>query len=167
MEMEIAEVVMNPVRQRIFQYLLVHGKGTVKEIRKALPDIPSSSLYRHIKILTEHSVITVVEENRIRGTIESVYQLNKSALEIDDDGRAVQISLMEISTAFAKYFASGHADPRKDMFLLTNCTLTLTDDEFSSFLAELNEVATKYMSKTVTKESKMRQISLISSPVDL
>lgn len=166
--MEIAEVVMNPVRQRIFQYLLVHDKGTVKEIRKALPDIPSASLYRHIKILTEHSVITVVEENRIRGTIESVYQLNKSALEIDDDdGRAVQISLMGISTAFAKYFASGHADPRKDMLLLTNCTLTLTDDEFSNFLTDINEVATKYMSKTITKESKMRQISLISSPVDL
>ena len=37
--MEMAEVVMNPVRQRIFQYLLVHETGTVKEIRKALPDI--------------------------------------------------------------------------------------------------------------------------------
>ena len=30
--MEMAEVVMNPVRQRIFQYLLVHETGTVKEI---------------------------------------------------------------------------------------------------------------------------------------
>lgn len=166
--MEMAEVMMNPVRQRILQYLLVHDKGTVKEIRKALPDIPSASLYRHIKILTNHSVLIVVQENRIRGTIENVYQLNKSALEIDDeDGRAVQIALMGISTAFAKYFSSGHADPRKDMFLLTNCTLTLTDDEFRNFLADLNEVATKYMSKTVTEESKTRQISLISSPTDL
>ncbi len=166
--MEMAEVMMNPVRQRILQYLLVHDKGTVKEIRKALPDIPSASLYRHIKILTNHSVLIVVQENRVRGTIESVYQLNKSALEIDDeDGRAVQIALMGISTAFAKYFSSGHADPRKDMFLLTNCTLTLTDDEFRNFLADLNEVATKYMLKTVTEESKTRQISLISSPTDL
>lgn len=166
--MEMAEVMMNPVRQRILQYLLVHDKGTVKEIRKALPDIPSASLYRHIKILTNHSVLIVVQENRIRGTIENVYQLNKSALEIDDeDGRAVQIALMGISTAFAKYFSSGHADPRKDMFLLTNCTLTLTDDEFRNFLEDLNEVATKYMLKTVTEESKTRQISLISSPADL
>ena len=39
--MEMAEIVMNPVRQRIFQYLLVHETGTVKEIRTALPDVPN------------------------------------------------------------------------------------------------------------------------------
>lgn len=49
--MEMVEVVMNPVRQRIFQYLLIHEKGTVKEIKKELQDIPSASLYRHVKIL--------------------------------------------------------------------------------------------------------------------
>lgn len=70
--MEIAEVVLNPVRQRVFQYLLIHETGTVKEIRKALPDVPSASLYRHMKILADHSIIMVVGENRIRGTVESV-----------------------------------------------------------------------------------------------
>lgn len=47
--MELAEIVMNPARQRIFQYFLLHETGTDKEIRKALPDIPIASLYRHIK----------------------------------------------------------------------------------------------------------------------
>ena len=46
--MDIVEIVMNPARQRIFQYLLVNETGTVKEMRKALPDIPSASLYRHV-----------------------------------------------------------------------------------------------------------------------
>ena len=91
--MELAEIVMNPVRQRIFQYLLLHETGTVKEIRKALPDVPGASLYRHIKLLTESGILTVVGENRIRGTVESIYSLNKSALEIDDDGTVVQTAL--------------------------------------------------------------------------
>ena len=65
--MEIAEVVMNPVRQRIFQYFLLHETGTVKELKKALPDVPNASLYRHIKILADHSILIVVGENRIRG----------------------------------------------------------------------------------------------------
>ncbi len=69
--MELAEIVMNPVRQRIFQYFLLHETGTVKELRKALPDVPSASLYRHIKILADRSILTVVGENRIRGTVES------------------------------------------------------------------------------------------------
>ena len=42
-----------------------------------------------------------------------------------------------------------------------------TDEEFIKFLTELNEVATKYMSIPVTKTSVSRQITLVSSPVDL
>ena len=102
--MELAEIVMNPVRQRIFQYLLLHETGTVKEIRKALPDVPGASLYRHIKLLTESGILTVVGENRIRGTVESIYSLNKSALEIDDDGTVVQTALL------------GSAPPLPDIF---------------------------------------------------
>lgn len=166
--MEMTKVLMNPVRQRIFQYLLVHEKGTVKEMKKELSDIPNASLYRHIKILTEHLVITVVEENRIRGTIESVYQINKDALEVDDaDGAGIQTALLGICSAFAKYFSGGQVNPRKDMYMMTSCTLTLTDDEFTSFLTEINEVATKYMAKPVTEKSVSRQISLVSSPVNL
>ena len=163
--MEIAEIVMNPVRQRIFQNLLVHETGTVKDIRKALTDIPSASLYRHMKILTDNAVLTVVGENRIRGTIESIYQLNKSALEINDaDGAGVQMALLSICASFAKYFAGGHADPRKDMLMLTTCTLKLTDEDFMSFLSEINRLALKYMDIEVRKGSKTRQITLISAP---
>lgn len=165
--MEIAEVVLNPVRQRIFQYLLIHETGTVKEIRKALPDVPSASLYRHMKILADHSIIMVVGENRIRGTVESVYQLNKSALQIDDaNGEAVQTVLLGFCASFAKYFASGHANPKKDMLLMTTCTLTLTDEEFMEFLSEINQVAVKYMDIGIKEGSKTRQITLISSPTD-
>mgnify|MGYP000871352414 FL=1 len=168
MKTEIAEVFMNPVRQRIIQYLLVHKKGTVKEIKNELPDVPSASLYRHIKILNDSAFIIVVEENRIRGTVENVYSLNREALEVDDEnGTVVQMSLLSLCAAFAKYFSSGHADPRKDLLMLTSCTLTLTDEEFIKFLTEMNEVATKYMSKPVTKTSVSRQITLVSSPVDL
>lgn len=166
--MEMAEVVMNPVRQRIFQYLLVHDTGTVKEIRKVLPDIPSASVYRHMKILTDHGVLLVVGENRIRGTVESIYQLNQDALKIcDDNGRAVQTALLGICAEFAKYFSGEHPDPEKDMLMLTNCTLTLTDEEFGSFLSELNVIAAKYMAVGVSAKSKTRQITLISSPVDV
>ena len=163
--MEMAEIVMNPVRQRIFQYFLLHETGTVKEIRKALPDVPSASLYRHIKILADSSILTVVDENRIRGTVESVYKLNKDAMSTEDEsGNAVQMSLLSICAAFAKYFSGGHADPQKDMLLFTNCTLRLTDGEFSDFLSEINQVAVKYMKKEAADGSKTRQITLISAP---
>ena len=165
--MEIAEVVMNPVRQRIFQYFLLHETGTVKDIKKALPDVPSASLYRHVKILADSSILVVVGENRIRGTVESIYRMNKSALSAgDESGEAVQMSLMSICAAFAKYFSGGNADPERDMLLFTNCTLLLTDGEFSDFLSEINEVALRYMKVEAKAGSKTRQITLISAPTN-
>ena len=165
--MEMAEVVMNPVRQRIFQYFLLHETGTVKDIKKALPDVPSASLYRHVKMLADSSILVVVGENRIRGTVESIYRLNKSALSAgEESGNAVQMSLLSICAAFAKYFSGGNADPERDMLLFTNCTLLLTDGEFSDFLSEINEVALKYMKVEAKADSKTRQITLISAPVN-
>ena len=165
--MEMAELVMNPVRQRIFQYFLLHETGTVKELRQALPDVPSASLYRHVKLLAEHSILTVAEEHRIRGTVESVYRLNKAALSTPDEGgNAVQMSLLSLCASFARYFSGGNADPQKDMLLFTNCTLTLTDGEFSDFLSEINQVALKYMQMEARADRKMRQITLISAPTD-
>jgi hypothetical protein len=165
--MEMAEVVMNPVRQRIFQYFLLHETGTVKDIKKALPDVPSASLYRHVKILADSSILVVVGENRIRGTVESIYRLNKSAMSAgEESGNAVQMSLLSICAAFAKYFSGGNADPERDMLLFTNCTLLLTDGEFSDFLSEINEVALKYMKVEAKADSKTRQITLISAPVN-
>ncbi len=165
--MELAEIIMNPVRQRIFQYFLVHETGTVKELRAALPDVPSASLYRHIKLLTGHGLLTVVGENRIRGTVESIYQMNKSALEPEDQGgAAVQMALLSLCASFARYFAAGDADPRRDMLLLGTGTLTLTDEDFSAFLAEVQQLAMKYVNTPVREGSRPRQIALISAPAD-
>lgn len=165
--MELAEIVMNPVRQRIFQYFLLHETGTVKELRKALPDIPSASLYRHVKILADSSILMVVGENRIRGTVESVYRLNQDAMTTEDEtGNAVQMSLLSICASFAKYFSTGHAEPQRDMLLLTNCTLLLTDEEFSEYLSEINQVTVKYMKEESSESSKMRRITLISAPAN-
>ena len=139
----------------------------MKELKKAFSDIPNASLYRHIKILADHSILIVVGENRIRGTVESVYRLNKDALATEDEsGNAVQMSLLSICASFARYFAGGNADPKRDMLLLTNCTLLLTDEEFSSFLSEINEIALRYMKVETTEGSKTRQITLISAPTN-
>ena len=165
--MQIAEMVMNPVRQRIFQYFLLHETGTVKDLKKSMSDVPTASLYRHIKILTDHAVLTVVGENRIRGTVESIYRLNKIVLETEDaGGKAVQMALLSLCASFARYYAKGDADPQNDMLLFTNCTLTLTDEEFSGFLSEVNVVTLKYMKTEATADRKPRRITLISAPVD-
>lgn len=137
-------------------FVVDHGEivqqGTHDEL------VAVDGLYRHFM---------VVGENRIRGTVESIYRLNKSAMSAgEESGNAVQMSLLSICAAFAKYFSGGNADPERDMLLFTNCTLLLTDGEFSDFLSEINEVALRYMKVEAKADSKTRQITLISAPVN-
>ena len=126
---------------------------------------PEEMIYRHVKILADSSILMVVGENRIRGTVESIYQLNKNAMATEDEtGNAVQMSLMSICASFAKYFSTDNAYPQKDMLLFTNCTLLLTDEEFSEYLSEINQVTVKYMKQASSESSKPRRITLISAP---
>lgn len=83
----------------------------------------------------------------------------------DETGNAVQMSLLSICASFAKYFSTGNADPQKDMLLFTNCTL-LTDEEFSKYLSEINQVTVKYMKQASSESSKPQRITLISAPTD-
>lgn len=73
--------------------------------------------------------------------------------------------LMGISAAFARYFAQEQPDPHRDMLTVSGCILTLTDREFTDFLTEIDGVMTKYMQKTAEDGRKVRQVALISSPV--
>ena len=43
-------------------------------------------------------------------------------------------------------------------------SLLLTDEEFSEYLSEINQVAIKYMKQASSESSKTRQITLISAP---
>ena len=84
----------------------------------------------------------------------------------DAEGATVQMALLNICVSFAKYFSGEHVDPRKDMLMMSTCTLTLTDEKFMDFLTEINQIAMKYMNTEVCEGSKTRQITVISAPID-
>ena len=74
---DLAKIVMNPVRIRIAQYLILHEQGTTAQIGEELSDVPKASLYRHMKMLEDAGLIQVVQENKKRGTVEKVFRLNQ------------------------------------------------------------------------------------------
>jgi DNA-binding transcriptional ArsR family regulator len=161
-------IFMNPVRQRIIQYLIVHDKGTVGDIRKRLSDVPIATLYRHIKILLENDYLEVIEEKPVRGTIEKTYCLTKISLEqdVNEISYLVQSSLLSLMTSFQNYFIKEDCDPMKDMISLTSSTLMLSDEEFIEVSKEIGLILNKHLTNQPNKERKARNITMISSPSD-
>jgi DNA-binding transcriptional ArsR family regulator len=167
MKKNLMEVIMNPTRQRIIQYLMAHGQGSTGEMLKELQDIPPASLYRHVKLLLDAGLIEVEKEERIRGAVEKTYRLKQqtgSEMKNQDIGAMFQTGLISLMTSFQKYFAKEGNDPVKDMLTFSNSTLMMTDEEFLDFLMKLNKVFSEAIQYKPGSGRKPRRLTVISSP---
>lgn len=166
---DIAKVIMNPIRQRIIQYLSVNGESNTKSIGEELNDIPTPTLYRHIKVLLEAEVIRVVEEDKVRGAVQKTYAMNSEMISDTDNESAnaiIQNSLYSLGAAFQAYFAKENADTKKDLLSFTTSTLLLSDEECVEFFNQINSIVMKFVANQPNEERKVRRITLISSPCE-
>lgn len=167
---DFIEIMMNPTRQRIVQYLLLHEKGTPKEMQSELTDIPTASLYRHIKTLYEAGCIEVLEEKKVRGTTEKTYGLVKQPIPEpvtpQDMLSMYERPLMSLLVSFRQYFKQEGADPLKDMLTLSTSTLMLNDEELKELTQQLGEIMSKYVTNKPGNERKQRRFTFITSPCE-
>jgi len=169
MDKTIADVIMNPVRQRIAQYLLVHGSGTVGDMAREMTDVPRPSLYRHIKVMLDAGCIEVTDSKAVRGAVEKTYALVKNIIKDPTNseiGLFIQSILLNIAGSFASYFQDESADPRKDMLSVSASTLLLSDEEFMEMLGKIGSVFNDYIGNKPNEDRKQRRLTIISSPAD-
>ncbi len=163
----INDVMLNPVRMRIIQTLAVGQNMTATEICEKISDIPRTTLYRHIKILLDNDILSVVSEQKIRGSLERTLALNTGEIvkqnTLENAAQNVFAFLMKKYVMFLNYFNDKNPDPGKDKIFLNNTILMTTDDEFDHFLSELSGLLVKYNFE-FSKGRKARDISIISAP---
>lgn len=173
MQDKYMKLVMNPIRLRIIQYLMKNERGTTTEIKEELSDIPTTSLYRHMKLLLEGGCIEILEEKQLRGTVEKTYGLvNKPAGEMTSEkaNQIISEGLLSLMESFRQYFSSGESvDPKADKLLFATSTIFLSDEEFEEVGEEVQKVIDQYLSNKPGEEGKQRKqrrITIISSPCE-
>lgn len=70
-DIEVLEVLSNPLRVRILRHLM--EPASVKEIAEAL-DVPPTRLYYHVNLLEGAGVIAVVETRKVGAMLQKIYQ---------------------------------------------------------------------------------------------
>ena len=110
--MNKTEILIHPVRLSILQYLSINKKATTSEIIDSLPAVSKASIYNHIKLLEQNEIIEIVQENRIRGTIEKIYSLKKATK--NNDFNAILTFVLSLLSDFQRYYEKEN-DPTKDM----------------------------------------------------
>ncbi|HBG5343422.1 TPA: helix-turn-helix domain-containing protein [Clostridioides difficile] len=164
--MDIAKLILNPARLRILQYIRLHGSVRTSDIVKYLNDIPRATVYHHVKILEENNMIEVIEENRVRGTIEKVYALKEYTTSMEGE------TFVALSTAFYvglmqemnEYFSRKEQDHKKDNVFFSSALLYISDNEYESLLKSITDLLKPYIEQKPKSNLKLRKLSIISSP---
>lgn len=165
----INEIILNPIRMRIIQELSVRQSITANELCERISDVPRTTMYRHINILLDNNILSVVAEKKVRGSLERTIALNISEITkhntIENAAQNAFGFLMSNYAKFHNYFSGEKPDPAKDRIFLNNTVLMMSDTEFDQFLVELRELILKYNYESADSR-KARDISIISSPVE-
>ena len=165
----INEILLNPVRMRIIQELSTRETATTNEICERISDVPRTTMYRHIKILIENKILSVISEEKVRGSLERTIALNIPEITkhntVENAAENALGFLLNNYTKFHRYFNAENPDPGKDKIFLNNTVLMMNDSEFERFTDELRQLLIKY-SFEMDEDRKARDISIISAPVE-
>jgi hypothetical protein len=168
-----AELLLHPVRLRIIGAFLGDRKLTTADLRAELPDVPPTSLYRHLGYLIDAGVLDVVSERRVRGTLERTYVLpaapsvspgDLASWTPDDHRRAFYGYVAALLADFDRYLDQDHIDLRRDGAGYRMAGMWMTDQELTELTQGFVSLLQQYMANPATPDRKRRILRTIVQP---
>ncbi|WP_310723084.1 helix-turn-helix domain-containing protein [Streptomyces sp. N2A] len=145
--MDTLDLLLHPVRLRITYAMSGERTCTTAELCAALPDVPKTTVYRHVGLLAEGGVLEVVDEQRVRGAVERRYRLRRdrmvigpeagASMSLDDHRRGFAAAMAALLAEFNAYLDRPGTDPFADSVGYRQGTLWLSPDELADLISEL------------------------------
>ncbi|GAB4572966.1 MAG: hypothetical protein Kow0077_13870 [Anaerolineae bacterium] len=174
MSSSLIDLIVHPVRLQILQLLSVR-QLTTQEISAALPDVPVSSLYRHLKRLRASGLIAVAETKSVRGIQEKVYRLAGSphvgpeaAAEMTpaDHLRTFIMYTAALIQGFAGYVHNTpDVDPVRDQVGYTEALFYATPEQLADLIQALNARLKPLLEQGPGEGRRLRKLGVITHPV--
>lgn len=173
-----ADLLFHPIRARIIVEIS-GGRHTAKKLSEIMPDIPKTTLYRHINALADGGVLKVVEENPVRGTVERVYAIEMDAADLDpgdldhmsreDYEQMFTLFVTSILGDFKRYLESRSAeniDLVADGLRFGKVQLNLDDEEFNTLHTQVLRTLESALNNELSPARKRRIFSLVTMPTN-
>jgi DNA-binding transcriptional ArsR family regulator len=168
----VADLLLHPIRWRIVQRVL--GRElTTTELKRDLPDVPTTTLYRHVAVLIDAGYLTVVRERRVRGTTERTLTLDQTKVGRIDDAEARAMSpeqhrqafllmLTRLAADFDRLVDRGDLYPRLAQLVYSQLALYVTPAELDTIREGINTLLEPHLQETPGKDRVV--LSLIALP---
>jgi DNA-binding transcriptional ArsR family regulator len=172
--MATLDLLLHPVRLRIMRALLDGHPATTTQLRERLPDIPPATMYRHVATLATAGMLEVLDEKRVRGTVERTYRVrwdratidptDRATMTPDDHRRAFTAFIGGLLSDFDRYLENEPTDPTADGVTYQQAALWLNDTELAGLLTEIRAAVTARLGGAPGGDRTRRMISLMAMP---
>jgi DNA-binding transcriptional ArsR family regulator len=171
------DLLLHPVRLRILQAFLGGRELTTGQLADELPDLPKGGLYRHVALLADGGVLTVVGERPVRGAVERTYALSleqshltpadMAAFSPDEHAKAFGTFAAALMSAYERYLAQPDADPVRDGVSYSMNALWLSDEEYAAFLTDVAALIRPRMDLPPAEGRRRRLIASAFLPLEI
>jgi len=145
--MDTLDLLLHPVRLRIVHAMSGGLTRTTSDLCARLPDVPKTTVYRHVSLLAEAGVLEVEGEQRVHGAVERHYRLRRTRAVIDQDAAASMSSedhrhgfaaaMAALLAEFNAYLDRENADPTADSVSYRQFPLWLNEDERTEMISDM------------------------------
>ena len=174
--MDTLDLLLHPVRMRIVHLMSGERTRTTADLIAGLPDIPKTTLYRHVALLVDGGVLEIAGEQRVHGAVERRYRLRQGSTRIDPESGA-SMSLDEhregftaamaaLLAEFNAYLARDGADPYADQVGYRQGVLWLSKAEMAEMAEEFQTIVVARAANKPAPGRTPRLLSAIFFPVE-
>ena len=168
------DLMLHPIRLRIL-VALSGRQMTARQIAAELGDVPPATLYRHINKLAEGGILHLVDERRVRGTVEKVYAVTEQETTIsprelaklsrEGHVRVFSTFMASLLDDFSRYLSKpGPIDYVADGIGYQKYPLELSDKEFLTMMAEIQAILRRYKKNEPAAARTRRIFSTVVMP---
>ncbi len=171
------DLMIHPIRLRIISAISA-DRVTAKDLIKALPDIPQTTLYRHINILVDGGLLEIVEEIPQRGTVERVFgfktppslsQEDLKGLSKEEFQGAFTLIISTLLNEAITYLNNIPDEEEIDIlgagFDFNSSQLNLSDEEYKIVNKKIFDIMLAAAGNEPTEDRKRRIFSYLFIPV--
>ena len=169
--MDVADLVLHPVRLRIVQALRDGTAATTAQLCARLPDVSTATVYRQVATLVAGGLLEVAGEERVRGAVERSYRLHPAralvdgrTMSLDDHRRGFAASVAALLAEFGQYLDGAGADPVADAVSYRQFPLWLSDAEKAELVEEVADAVRRRAALGPSPERRPHLLGTILFP---
>jgi DNA-binding transcriptional ArsR family regulator len=174
-----ADLIIHPTRLRILREL-DSAELTTQELSGRLADVPTSSIYRHLKLLLDGELVEVSDTRLVKGIQEKIYRLARSPIvgpsevadwTAEDHVRYFNMYALTLIHDFNAYVSGaeqvqGTVDMMADRVGYREVYLNATTEELDEAVGAMNKALLPLLNNELGNGRRQYKLATIMHPLN-